>query len=288
MAIHSLGIDVGFAAVGRTTGLCLISFNGDSLRWECLNTFSDQERRISALKQLIPSGTNLSGVAIDGPLAPCLHLTKHFRSADSLLSRGPFQQRGKPGQTSSPTGQKLHRHATLLANLVIELQREGQLTVAPATHPNAITSTRIVEAFPTAFLSVLLGDDEFYPLGRNKSDVYWEHAVHKGYINDLLQCLLPQVRLTQRLEDLRDHDHRAAFICALTALGVAKNQYVAVGDPNDGDMMLPPATRWGLDSNGNRWAEVVLKEKLNGVRANRKHPHHNAARVLGNSALWIT
>ena len=288
MTIHALGIDVGFAAVGRTTGLCLISINGDSLRWECLNTFTDRERRIGALKQLVPSGTDISGVAIDGPLVPRLLLTEHFRAADSLLSRGPFQQRGKPGQTSSPTGQKLHTHATLLANLVIELQREGQLTVTPATHPNAITTTRIVEAFPTAFLSVLLADDDFFSIGRNKSDVYWELAVQQGYINSLLQCLIPQVRLTQRLEDLKDHDHRAAFICALTALGVAKNQYVAVGDPNDGDIMLPTATHWGLDSNGHRWAEVALREKLNGVRANKKHPHHSAARVLCNGAPWIT
>ena len=38
---------------------------------------------------------------------------------------------------------------------------------------------------------------------------------------------------------LTDHDERAAFVCALTALCVAANDYTAVGD-HDGWIILPP------------------------------------------------
>ena len=288
MKMHVLGIDVGYSQIRRSTGLCLISIDGDSLQWQCHNTFTDRNRRISDLRDLVPRDTSLLGVGIDGPLASSLQLIENYRAADALLSKGPFQQRGKPGQTSSPVGQKLHEHATLLAQLVLELQDNRLLSVTKATHPDSVHSARIVEAFPTAFLSVLLAEDDFTRYrGRNASDVYWEVAVQQGYLSRLLDFLAPQARPSQRLEDLSDHDHRAAFICALTALSVAWNHYVAVGDPADGDMILPEAECWGLDRAGQRWAEVALRANLFGVRANQQRPNHMGARVLRNGVQWI-
>jgi hypothetical protein len=37
-----------------------------------------------------------------------------------------------------------------------------------------------------------------------------------------------------------DHEHRAAVVCALTAMCVARQQYVAVGDSRNGYIILPP------------------------------------------------
>ena len=224
MTEHVLGVDVGYSRDRRTTGLCLISIDADSVRWQCFNTFTDRDQRIHDLKRLIPEGASLLGVGIDGPLVPDLKLTKNYRSADAFLSRGLFQKRGKPGQTSSRVGQDLHKHATLLAQMALELEDGGLLSIAESTHADSVHSSRIVEAFPTASLSVLLADDDFFPAGRKKSDVYWEIAMGKGYMSSLLQYLLPHARLSERLEGLSDHDHRAAFICALAALGVAKDQ----------------------------------------------------------------
>src|SRR5207253_396107 len=99
-------------------------------------TTNDQGQRRSALKEVIEVNP-LLGVAIDGPLTHGLRLIPHYRVADALLSRGAFQKRGKPGQTSSPVGQQLHRHATDLANLALQLA-----LIAPSTHVEPIHSKR--------------------------------------------------------------------------------------------------------------------------------------------------
>jgi len=53
--------------------------------------------------------------------------------------------------------------------------------------------------------------------------------------------------LAAPIGDIRDHDDRAAFACALTALCVAAGQFTAVGDA-DGWIILPPRAMipdWG-------------------------------------------
>lgn len=287
MVAYVLGIDVGYSDSRRSTGLCLISIDEDSFEWQCLNTSTDRDQRLRDLEHLIPKGVSVLGVGVDGPLVPDLKLTKHYRPADALLSRGCFQRRGKPGQTSSLVGQDLHRHATLLAKLALELRDSGLMSIAQSTHSNQIHTCRIVEAFPTAFLSVLLADDDFVPTGRKKSDAYWDVAVHIGYLSRLIQFLLPGARTSQRIEELTDHDHRAAFICALTALGVASHQFVAVGDPQRGDIILPAAELWGLNQANEKWAEETLKANVTKVRANRKFTIHRGARILQNGEPWI-
>jgi hypothetical protein len=65
---------------------------------------NDADRR-RALDDLLAGELSALTVALDGPLTRGLKLVRHYRSADALLSQGVFQTRGKPGQTSSPTGQ---------------------------------------------------------------------------------------------------------------------------------------------------------------------------------------
>ena len=156
-----LGIDVGYARKERTTGLCLLTIDDTSIQWRLLNTGTEKSLRRDDLKCLVPKGTALLGVGIDGPLASKLALVEHYRSAEALLSRGLFQKRCKPGQTNVPTGQNLHRHATELAKLVIKLKGAGHLTIAKALHPDPVCGYCIVETFPNAFLGVLLSDDNF-------------------------------------------------------------------------------------------------------------------------------
>ena len=286
MPEYYLGIDVGYSESRRTTGLCLLTIDQSSLQWRCCNTGTEESERWEDLRSLVPKGTSLAGVGIDGPLAKNLRKACHYRSADALLSGGPFQKRGKPGQTSSPTGKMLHTHATKLAELLLSLRDEKYIDLRDATHPELIHKARILEVFPTAFLAVLLTDadhtavaDQYahskVPRGK-KSDKFWEKAIEMG----VLQCLVQTLTgfKPDGLESITNHDHRAAFICALAALCVAKDQYVAVGDPEDGHIVLPPILQ--------PWAEDSLRKNLGSVRRLGRYHNHDKAQVILNGSLW--
>ena len=290
---YALGIDVGYSKRRRSTGLCLLEVTPTSIRWQCLNTGTAEDQRLKEICDLVPCGAHLLGVGIDGPLTPGLRVVPHYRSSDALLTRGVFAKRGKPGATSSPSGQQLHLHATLLAKLVLQLQDEAHLTLAQSTHPNPVHPSRILEVFPNAFLSVLLADVDFCnrPLHRNASDVFWEVAVREeSYLENLFKALTPGRRLAKPLESVTDHDHRAALLCALAVLCAAQNRYVLSGDPVDGYIILPPHEFWGAGPTGiaEPWSEIALRKSVKAVRLNpKKFPNHEKARVLRNGVPWL-
>ena len=292
MPEYYLGIDVGYSQRRPTTGLCLITVDHAHLRWsDRHNTGTEEDRRLRDLKSLVPKDTSLAGVGIDGPLARDLKVVDHYRSADALLSRGRFQRRGKPGPTNSPTGRDLHAHATELAKLVISLQNDGYLDIQNAEHPDPIHEARILEVFPTSFLAVLLSEQDFSelqtPIPRGKrTDELWKMAIKKGSLKRLVQTLAQNKRIENPLESITNHDHRAAFICALAALCVARKQYVAVGDPDDGHILLPPSEFWApeLSTDDRPWAEVTLRENINTVR--KAGGHFAKAQILGNGMPW--
>ena len=294
MTEYYLGIDVGYSKDKPTTGLCLITLENGHLKWPCLNTGSQKIERLADLRSLIPEGTTISAVGIDGPLTTDFQLIDRYRAADAFLSRGAFQKRCKPGNTNSPNGQLLHYHATELAKLVLELNDEGYLRVEDAGHPDRIHQTRVVEAFPNAFLGVMLEGARCDQIcdqikgteQKKKSDEFWKAAVGKHLLHDLIGRLVPQIGLGKL--DISDHDHRAAFVCALAGLCVAKNRYVSVGDPVDGNICLPPFNVWGVEL-GDRWGEVALRKNLPSLKASqnlRNHPHHGKAVVFSNGVVW--
>ncbi len=292
--MNYMGIDVGHSESKPTTGLCLITLDQTKLQWQCCNTVTQDDKRLVDIRRLVPAGTALAAVGIDGPLASDLQIVNCYRATEALLSRGSFQSRCKPGPTNSNNGQALHQHATELANLVLRLQSSKHLNLGIASHPDRIHPSRIVEVFPNAFLGVLLSDDDFQnikkPIKRGKkSDVFWEIAVKNGYLLKLIEHLAPGTLLARPLDSITDHDHRAAFICALAALCVAENKYVGVGDPQYGDIFLPPCQVWGLDGTfQSRWAETTLKRNVVSVRRNLGlRPNHGKARVVRNGNLWL-
>ena len=291
MAERYLGIDVGFSRRRATTGLCLITLNEDRFHWQCLRTGSQQDRRLDDLMGLIPFGADVGGVGIDGPLARCFEFVNRYRSADALLTRDAFQRRCKPGPTNSPTGRGLNRHATELARLIMALEGRGRLRVRRATHPDRIHRSRIVETFPDAFLGVLFPDADFenIRLGRGKSDRFWQLAVRDGLLTGLIEAVVGRVRLDEGFDCIVDHEHRAAFVCALAAVCVARNRYVAGGDPVDGNICLPPSDRWGGQP-GSRvpWAETVLRRTVVSVRENAgQRPNHGGVRVYRSGEQWM-
>ncbi len=291
MVEHFLGIDVGYHQNNQTTGLCLLTLDQGVLQWECRNTYTDDAVRRNDLEELIAQGTRISAVGIDGPLAHNLVPVGDYRKAESLLSLGAFQRRCKPGPTNSPTGQCLNAHAIRLANIVLDLRADGLLEIDEGEQPHRIHDRRIVEAFPNAFLGVLLRAGHFAdaPPRGEKFDYLWDTAVANLLLEYLVQHLAPQTVHYNPLGSITDHDHRAAFICALTAMCITRNQYVAVGDHANGQIILPPCHIWPI-GNGCQisWAKAALRENIGRVRqAVGQHANHGAAFVFSNGQPWL-
>ena len=285
-----LGIDVGFSEHRDTTCLCLLQWSSNLARLDFRKVGTDASARSAALASLIPSPVRLAAVAIDGPLTRGLRIVPHYRAPDALLSRGVFQKRGKPGQTSSPTGQKLHFHATELAKLVLAEARSGLFSIAPATHIEPISEFAVVEAFPNQFLAALRNERRLPPLHRDASDRYWECLTATNGVNQFLAEMLANCRFEIPPDQIFDHDERAAVVCALTALAVAGGVGVGVGDPDDGDIFLPPARLWGAaTSDIVPWVEVALRDGIAAVQRARTSPaNHANARVRLHESYWIS
>jgi len=142
---------------------------------------------------------------------------------------------GKPGQANVPVGIKLNEAANECARLTLQTCQ-----ITTAIHAVKIDDKAIVEAFPSTFLGVMLLKPSEIPTDRNnRSDKYFEHLVLNGSFVRLLQHALPARRFKQPVESITNHDDRAGFVCALTALCVAAREFTAVGD-DDGWIILPP------------------------------------------------
>ena len=112
-------------------------------------------------------------------------------------------------------------------------------------------------------------------------------AIKKGNLKRLVQTLAQNKRLENPLESITNHDHRAAFICALAALCVARKQYVAVGDPEDGHIVLPPIPILGggtLDRRPTLGRGHTTGEHQYGMR--KAGGHFAKAQILGNGMPW--
>lgn len=274
-----LGIDVGYSDRGKTTGFCVLSWNSQEIDWHLQNTGTDEESRIRAIENLLP-GTpgSVLAVAIDGPLRPHLIVDPlTFRSCESLLSRGQFQKRGKPGPTNGGSGRQLHDHATRLTHFAIK-----QTHILPSAHTPVIHAHAVVEAFPNLFLGVLCDEADYpHPTKRRK----WTDCLYpklKEKLEDLLLSLLPGRKINGDWR-IKDHEKIAALVCALTALGVAAQQFVAVGSAGDGYIFLPPANKWGQSSTASEsWAERELRLNIKAVAR-----HFHGPVVYKNNEVWM-
>lgn len=285
-----LGIDVGFSERRQTTCLCLLEWSHEIVRLTFKTVGTDAQARTRAIDAVLREPKHLAAVAIDGPLTRALRRIAHYRAADALLSGGVFQKRGKPGQTSSPTGQKLHEHATRLAELVLDRSTVGTLSVAAASHIEPIHQVAIVEAFPNQFLAALIAEQDLPVLRRDASDRYWEQLAASDGLSNLLAALLPGHRFCAQPIHIRDHDERAGVACALTGLAVATALAVGVGDPEDGDIFLPPVRLWGSSCSGTQpWVEVALRKNVATLRTTNRgqSPNHQKARVRLHDTYWI-
>src|SRR3989441_6507508 len=194
-----LGIDVGYSARRKTTGFCALSWDARTVRWRCENAGVDERNRHDTLRRVLPEAQRqLLAVAIDGPLRPGLHTTPRYRCAESLLSRGAFSKRGKPGPTNGGSGRDLHAHATRLAHFVLQ-----ECGVEAAAHVPAIHARAIVEAFPNLFLGVLC-DEADYPAEPHRQRK-WTDTRSEEHTSELQSLAYLVCRLL--LEKKKDNDN---------------------------------------------------------------------------------
>ena len=141
---------------------------------------------------------------------------------------------GKPGQSSAPVGKLLNLHANHCTRIA------GYGLLGEARHSVRIYRSAIAEAFPSSFLGVMIKEPKTIAVRRgNRSDKFFVHLTQSGTLERLILHCLPGRAMAGDLTAVRNHDDRAALVCAVTALCVASGGYSAVGDDN-GWIILPP------------------------------------------------
>src|SRR5262249_13787592 len=125
-------------------------------------------------------------------------------------------------------------------------------------------------------------------------DIFFEQLADTGVLHALIEYCLPGRRLAHDLSRIVNHDDRAAFVCALSALCVATGDFVAVGD-DDGWIILPPqrfiqSAQWSmLDANAREEVGAALHiEGYTGTLATDSWPSEDVefrpqARMAGSS-----
>ncbi len=244
--IALLGIDVGFSKSRPTTGIAWSA----SGTFGAAKTYTDWDRR----RQHLPGATTYSVVAIDGPLVPAGSPDSLVRMCERTLSHGAFQKRCKPGLSHFGTGLQLKRAALETAEQI------KHLTSAPSFASAVFGDVAIVEAFPSAFLGVLMPEETFGTvqiLRGKKFDWLYEHVVEAGSLAGLMALVgWDAPELLRRMQTERDHEKRAAYICLLTAACAAAGKAEVVGDVTSGWIWLPPTDLWAS------WARTALEQNL--------------------------
>jgi len=139
---------------------------------------------------------------------------------------------------------------------------------------NSTTAFRggpIVEAFPNAFLGVLVPEGELGLAPKLKRgrrfDWLYDQMATSGRLKSLLSesLDLPDV-VWQRLRSETDHELRAALFCLLTAALADKGTAAIIGETEGGWFWLPPWSLWeGWATQGLESAEKRMALKFTSV-----------------------
>jgi predicted nuclease with RNAse H fold len=150
--VSLLGIDVGFSERRKTTGIASYTFC-QPVRLHCVGSLPQHRAEVLLDRPLYDA------IAIDGPIIPtATNAEQVVRHCERLLSKGLFGRRCKPGFSHFGTGLSLRKAATTIASEMPGYRRHN--------------GVRVVEAFPNAFLGVMLDDKtyaafETIPRGRS-------------------------------------------------------------------------------------------------------------------------
>ncbi|MDX3806358.1 MAG: hypothetical protein QHC89_08120 [Bosea sp. (in: a-proteobacteria)] len=183
----------------------------------------------------VAGGRQIITAAFDGPIRRSFDIIGRYRTAERMLTRRLRPLIGKPGQSSAPIGKLLNAHANDCVRHLV-----ASCDVQDAQHAVAIDQKSLAEAFPSSFLGLMIDDPTHLAARRgDRSDTFFQHLAATGGFHALMERLLPGRKPALDPNAIINHDDRAAFVSALTALCVAAGQFVAVGD-EDGWIVLPP------------------------------------------------
>ena len=229
-----LGVDVGYSERSRSSAVCRLDWDPRRITWTIRRFRALPAEREATIAGVAGTG-RIEAAAFDGPLRTGFDVVGRYRVAERMLTRRLGARIGKPGQASAPVGKALNAAANDCAGVVLR-----RCDLAPAAHAVRIDARAVAEAFPGAFLGVMLADPAAVAASRaDRSDVFFRHLAGDGTLERLLARLLPGRDLALPLDGVTNHDDRAALVCALTALCVAAGNFAAVGDA-DGWIVLPP------------------------------------------------
>ena len=242
-----LGVDVGFSLTRKTTGLAWrvggrieVSIAGSS--WQLRQS-------------VLPKGVQFSLAALDAPVIASEEILP--RACEAVFYRRPFWNRCRPGLSHHGRGLNLRRAGR---DAVLQF---GSVLIprTPIQNPKSIPRVPVIEAFPNAFLGVLLRERDYVATdqGRrqSKSDWLYDRAIEGGVLDRVLQHLGWDDRETRaRVKSEKDHDKRAALVCLFTAGFAHTGDATIVGDIAGGWFWLPPKALWEL------WALEGLEEAV--------------------------
>lgn len=233
--MHIVGLDIGYSRTRRSNAIAEIR------EGELHLSKSTVARRNEKLIEL----RDVDVIAIDAPIVPIGCSPETPRLVERIFSRGPFQKRCKPGMSHVPdTGRQLREHGAESARLAATAAR----WTSPPPFPTVVPGVGIVEAFPNAFLGVVLGDETYYnapkvPRG-GKFDWLYDQWVEQGlFAKAVTMCGLP-LDVAERLDLEGDHDLRAALVCLMTAAFALTGHAMAIGDSTGGYFFLPRQELW--------------------------------------------
>ncbi len=243
-----LGMDVGFATDRKTTGLAWrvdghVEVAVAGTQWE-------------ARRAVLPQDMVFDLAALDAPVVSGLPETT-ARACEAVLYRGPFWNRCRPGLSHHGRGLNLRRAGAHAAHQIQAVLAKRGLPVGP----EAVPGVPVIEAFPNAFLGVMLPPDIYAAAPRLRRgarfDWLYEQALEAHVLHGVLAELRWDDAKTNALFDTETHhDKRAALVCLLTAGFAHDGRATVIGDVAGGWLWLPPARLW------DDWARAGLKQSL--------------------------
>ncbi len=239
------GIDAGLTLKERTSGVCRTGGSGFVLN----HTYIDKISRASVLAPV----RRLDCLGIDAPLLPKNVLHYNSRPVESLFMRGAYQTRCKPGASHvAGTGQALRRSG---CDTAVQFEAET-FDKGAVPYPRVQADQNIVEAFPNAFLGVMLDQQVIATAAVNrgdKTDTFFSLCNMTGAFQALQQHLgWADPAFWNAFPTTTQHDELAALVCAATAVCAHVGKYVAVGEAQGGYFFLPPWSLW------QPWAKQAL------------------------------
>jgi len=252
--MNLVGLDVGFSARRESSGVARL--NSGVVSIGCATESVESRRELFGMDEV-------DVAAIDAPILAGEGFDK--RACERLFTLGRFQRRCKPGLSHVPgTGRAFRQAGHESARQLSKISSGRELLVK---FPRVWGARNLIEAFPNAFMGVLLPGgcfDRMPKLRRGqKFECLYDECLKRKTLNSVIDVIggatLPSV--LHHIKTNQNHDQKAALICLLTAAAVTAGRYTAVGDKKGGYFFLPPWELWDL------WARQELETQRQRVES---------------------